>query len=479
MPTDTGRRHTDGRKIYAGPRGGNFVNNADGTKRHLRRQNSDEMMRGYGRSPSRSPRNQNNVFHDAKEHQNGLTGKQYATLQRFGLTGVAAKNAPVIARLEGGTGVMSLFRKPVVDPEAKRAIRMARAIASGKFGTTRRGPKPKPTANWKKVIGPTGSKAAYNRALTAARASGNVARQQALRQAHVARRHEVRATGLAKRQKRKRIRKNTRGGGVRGFDPTKQTNLQRTIGGDVAARRRLLKTTVGHLWQAGENMAAVTFKKPLERVLQEAINARGAEIIAQAVLKRQKMSLQFSAQMKTIVQTAASFSMKGAACALGVGGLVSWAVLPLAWHIGNKAYVAAEKRYIGWVDGLTSKFAGKDIGKLAGTPLGVVLKFAASAGSKVPDCLRSQLIGTVLRAIVNTYVATQVGIELDYTDLSKIMVKHGTAIRGFLVGENVRLHDFVVDLVALVPEDQLEMVLKRANAGFTNFKQTTYRAPMA
>ena len=141
-----------------------------------------------------------NVFYNARQTQ--LTPPQEALLARFGLTGDAQMNRARLAKHAGeprGTN-------------AYRAVQLARAVASGKYGSARRRPPPK--VDWKRELRGVSSKANYDRRL--AKARGDAAKTRALRGAYKARRRNGRAEAVATMAARKaklaRIRRDTRGG---------------------------------------------------------------------------------------------------------------------------------------------------------------------------------------------------------------------------------------------------------------------------
>lgn len=150
-----------------------------------------------------------NVFHDARESQ--LTRQQQNLLTRFGLTGNAQANRARIAP----------YAAEPMGTNAYRAVQLARALGSGRFGSARRGPRAK--VDWKRQLGAGASKQNYDRRLAAAKAKGDAAKTAQLRAAYKARLHNTRAETVAamaaRRAKLQRIRRNTRGGaaGPRSF----------------------------------------------------------------------------------------------------------------------------------------------------------------------------------------------------------------------------------------------------------------------
>ncbi len=175
-----------------------------------------------------------NVFYNAKESQ--LTRQQSDLLARFGLTGNATRNRAAIAAFEGDP----------IGTNAYRAVQLARAVASGKFGSDRRGPRPK--VDWKRQLSAGGNKADYNRRLAAAKARGNAAKAAALREAYRARRRNALAAAAARKAKLARIRRNT-GGKLKSFavnvDPTERAR------GLVASSMAILVGVVQDLMAIG------------------------------------------------------------------------------------------------------------------------------------------------------------------------------------------------------------------------------------
>lgn len=118
-----------------------------------------------------------------------LNPHQKALLSRFGLTG-----DPVLNK-----GRIEPFAHDPPGTDAYRAVQLARAVASGKFGTPRMtsaaaagGKKP----DWKRTLG-TSSKTEYNKKLLNARRRGNKAKEAALKQAYKARLRNRRAEAVA------------------------------------------------------------------------------------------------------------------------------------------------------------------------------------------------------------------------------------------------------------------------------------------
>ena len=229
---------------------------------------------------------------------------------------------------------------------------------------------------------------------------------------------------------------------------------------------------IGNLWDAACDASVLVLKKPLESVLQDVLSKKGGEILAQSIAKTTKRRIIAATTVKSAVQTAMTFALKRACGVMGMTAAVSWSVIPITWHIGNKVYLEIERRYVHWIDSFTERFMrDRDITRMTGKPIALILKVA----SKVPECLRANFVGMAIRAYINNYMNVLVGYELEYAQLANILIRHQLVIENFLLGKMVYLKELVVDLVDVIPAKQLEIAISSFGSTYTDFKKSPVR----
>lgn len=409
-------------------------------KRRLQRQNSDTWIP----PPPARPR---------------LAPAQSALLARFGLVGDAARNAPQLRA----------YASEPMGSDAYRASQLARALASGRFGTARRAPA---IANARLVKG-LGDKAAYNRALAAARARKNVAGAGALRTAWKARRTNQRRAAVAAAAAAA-VQRRARQGGARAAlraqspaDRMRRIRASQASGprsyavldGAVAkvhassggAKRAALKRVVGHVWDAVDSLVRLSDPPlTLELYLSRYLAEHGASIAAQTMAKKTKRMQQAALAGQHVAGAVTGWVARSACAMVGVQApLLAFAVQGAAFVWGNKAYLAVEKNYVQWADGLARAASGMDATRVRHlAPLGVMAGHLVN----VAGCLKAPIIGNLIREALNDFIRVQAGAELDYVLLTKVLMAHRGDLDRFLRGDpRARLRGLMVDAVDALP----------------------------
>lgn len=414
---------------------------------------------------------QNSDFVMRSRPRNTLTPPQRALLARFGLVGEPV-NEPHIARY---------YANEPIGSNAYRAVQLSRALSSGRFGAQRRR---RVHVNWKSVLGTTDKKE-YNAAVVKARGAGNEARVLSLRGAYVAMRKNQRAEQAAKqraaKQRLRRIQRNRRTG-IRSFDPS--TGLQHAQaesnrmwvmqGRDGLARNRLVRDTVATLWRLANNVSALALRKSVETILQELAVTKGAEFIQHVMRSRQRLLRNAAALTKQALGVLMSFGIDRTCNHIAVkGAWVMFALWPITSRLGNKAAIAAERRFARAMDRIATRYLeGTNAGRvvplgITKTPLGVLLHLA----SRVPRCVLSVALGTLVRTLVNGFLRDHAGTELDPTVVAEVLLKHMGLVETFLLGKPVSLLPVVVDLVDAIPAELLERVMTHVQKSYAGFKK--------
>ena len=234
----------------------------------------------------------------------------------------------------------------------------------------------------------------------------------------------------------------------------------------------------------------------VEKILHEVIRTRGYDIVVQYAAKSQKRFDTAAAYASQAVAVATGFLVHSV-CGIGAAAAVaSFVVWPVAKAMGNKASLATEKKYTQFIDDvLAGALRGRNLGKnvaavgaavgkvgdaaarLSRAPLGAFIAMLNKFGDKVPACLRPHFVGTAIRAFINDYVRVLAGVELDYTAIAQVLLKHRGTIRAFLEGRQVALRDVVVDMVDAVPEATLDEVSARIRARLSGFTGKPFVVP--
>lgn len=421
-------------------------------KRRLQRQNSDTWI---------SPRPR-------------LSPMQSALLGRFGLTGNAARNGPQLAA----------YASEPMGSNAYRAARLARALASGKFGTARRAPAA--PANSRLLQG-LGDKAAYDRALTQARARKNTAGAAALRTAWRGRRTNRRRAAVAAAAAaavQRRARQGAARAAVRAQSPANRrariaadqasgprsyvvldgavAKVHATSGG--AKKAAALKRVVGHVWDAVDSLVRLSDPAlTLELYLGRYLAQHGASLLTQLMSKKTKRVEQAAVMGRHVATVVTGWVARSACAMVGVQApLLAFAVQGAAAAWGNKAYLAIEKNYVQWADGLARAASRLNLTRARHlAPVGVIVGRLVGAG----DCLTAPLVANAVRELLNDFVRTQAGVELDYVVLTKVLMAHRSDLDRFLRGDpRAKLRGLMVNCVDAVPAAQVDAVAETVRA---------------
>lgn len=395
-----------------------------------------------------------------------LTMQQRALLGRFGLVGNAAKNAPQ----------MRSYASEPRGSNANRAIRLAKALHSEKFGTQRR----RRSQQTQTVLRGIENKKAYDRAIVAARQRGNHARVTAMKSAYGARRRSQRPAELVAaqaaramvKQRKLRIRSDV-AGGVRSFDP--ETALRHVMMARIGGgQRQELKRLVDHTWAAGQAFTRLTMKKSVEKVLQEVMVARGSDIVVQYGTKSVKRFGQIAGGLTHVAGIAATWVATQSCTFAGAPGWVlQLALLGVATAFKNKVYIGIEKSYTVVIDKIVAPLLAKPGAMSAiNNPLGMLVVLALKL--RVPSCFIPHFIGSAIRSYINDTLRITAGVELDFVQLGKVLLRHKDLLRRFLTGQPVALRDIILDLVDIIPEREVVQVAQAVATQFTTFKATPF-----
>lgn len=398
----------------------------------LQRQNSASDLYGLGGGLGGKPSKLGGKV-GLTSHALGPTREQQALLARFGLRGVAAHNNPVIAQY---------FASERPGTNAYRAVRLARAMHSGMlYSGAQRGERRQRALA--KAVALNAAKMVPQRQRRYAKVKYNQ-RLQALQP----------PPGKPMNAKTAKLRQQARNAYLG------------TAHGLKYKRRDQLRQLVGTLWEAGQQLSRIVSRSTLEQKLYRIFQARAAPAIIEGALSTTKRQTQGSAAAEQVAKVTGAFAVKGAACALGLGGLlgsgiVSWIVSTALFMAGNKAYVSIQRRWNDIVDSLVQAAARnpKAVTRATGSVINGLI--AATDRLKVPQCLRVLFVANFIRTMVTDYVEKQFGVPLDVAILTEVLVKHRKEVKQFLEGNpKTKLKGLVVDLVNAIPDQYVDTAIK-------------------
>lgn len=268
-------------------------------------------------------------------------------------------------------------------------------------------------------------------------------------------------------------------GRLRHFDPAQHRACMAARGGP-AAKRACLKDAVRSAWDMMRSVAAVAGTRTPEDLLRAYLVNYGVPNALQQAATKVKRVDQVASKAQSVV-TGAMGAVGSAACALApLPGPARTVVSVAAWfvsrHAGNLAYIQAERRYVAWVDELVKAAAGKrvnsalgGVGKGAGAIAPVQALVAKFNGMRIPGCFRTHVVSWMLREFFDAYVTTLAGVRLDWAEAVKVVMRHSGALGVWMEGREVSLREFAVDLVNVVPLNQIQALSDTLSSKMSSF----------
>lgn len=356
-----------------------------------------------------------------------LSPQQQTLLSQFGLVGNAERNrAQLLA-----------YKNDPLGTNAYRAVRLARALASGTFGSQRK---------------------------IKASAAAAALKRQAYRM------RVNRGARLAK------IRANTAGGGPKSHVLEELQRMQaarsRLTGANAATLRKNFGSFMFHAWKTVDALMLMSKRMSATRVLQELIEKKVKPLVFALLAMNKGLVRAVSKYMGTALTVVASVGATGA-CALVPGGAwAMFALMPLAKYSQDKVSQAMERRFLAWAADFHARLSTARDATLRGPVraiLGLVRTGQFVTQGVGQGCLLPSLLGTIFRGLIQTFAKQVAGYEFDWNVIAGVVLDHSRLVEQFLVGADVDLLPLLMRLGDNVPVGLLGDVSTRIGKVVTGF----------